>query len=37
VRLEDGIDELVEWVRSETASDLVDAATEVLASRGLVG
>jgi dTDP-L-rhamnose 4-epimerase len=36
VRLEDGIDELVEWVRSQTASDLVDAATEELASRGLV-
>jgi dTDP-L-rhamnose 4-epimerase len=36
VRLEDGIAELVEWVRSQTAKDLVDAATEELASRGLV-
>jgi dTDP-L-rhamnose 4-epimerase len=35
VPLEDGVAELVEWVESQTASDLVDAATAELASRGL--
>jgi dTDP-L-rhamnose 4-epimerase len=35
VRLEDGVAELAEWVRSQTARDRVDVATEELASRGL--
>ena len=35
VRLEDGVRELVEWVRSQTASDRVDEAAAELASRGL--
>jgi dTDP-L-rhamnose 4-epimerase len=35
VRLEDGIAELADWVRSQTASDRVDLATAELASRGL--
>ena len=35
VRLEDGIRELVEWVRSQTASDRVDEAAAELSVRGL--
>jgi dTDP-L-rhamnose 4-epimerase len=35
VRFEDGIDELVTWVRSQTADDRVELATSELARRGL--
>jgi dTDP-L-rhamnose 4-epimerase len=35
VRLEDGIAELAQWVKGQTASDRVDSATAELASRGL--
>ena len=35
VKLEDGIRELVQWVRSQTASDRVDEAAAELVSRGL--
>jgi dTDP-L-rhamnose 4-epimerase len=35
MKLEDGVSELVEWVRSQTASDRVDEAAAELASRGL--
>ncbi len=35
VKLEDGVRDLVEWVRSQTARDRVDEASAELASRGL--
>jgi dTDP-L-rhamnose 4-epimerase len=35
VRLEDGIEELIGWVRTQTADDRVDAAATELISRGL--
>jgi dTDP-L-rhamnose 4-epimerase len=35
IRFEDGIGELVEWVRQQTAHDRVDEATAELAARGL--
>jgi dTDP-L-rhamnose 4-epimerase len=35
VQLETGIVELVDWVRSQTAHDRIDAATDELVSRGL--
>jgi dTDP-L-rhamnose 4-epimerase len=35
VELEDGVRELVQWVRSQTASDRVDEAAAELVSRGL--
>jgi dTDP-L-rhamnose 4-epimerase len=35
VRLEDGISELTNWVRSQTAEDQVDAAAAELVARGL--
>jgi dTDP-L-rhamnose 4-epimerase len=35
IRLEDGVDELVEWVASQDAEDGVDRALEELAARGL--
>jgi len=35
VRLEDGISDLVEWVRGQTAIDNVDAAASELTARGL--
>lgn len=36
VRLEDGLDELVDWVRAQTAVDDFEAAAAELASHGLV-
>ncbi len=35
VKLEDGVSDLVEWVRSQTASDRVDVAAAELSVRGL--
>lgn len=35
IAFEDGLDELVEWVRTCTAADLVETATRELADRGL--
>lgn len=35
VRFEDGIEVLVDWVRNQTATDRVDAATQELERRGL--
>jgi dTDP-L-rhamnose 4-epimerase len=35
VRLEDGIGELVEWVRSQEAEDNFEAARRLLEERGL--
>jgi dTDP-L-rhamnose 4-epimerase len=37
VALEDGLGELAEWVRSQTAYDRVEDAADELASRGLTG